>query len=122
MVPLTDVSMRTAEITRDGRWAIGRDETEYVSDWQPDLANYYRLDTRTGERVTVLDGHLRTSGLSPDSRHYLYWKDGHFWTYRIATDEHVNLTASAPVDFTNQEYDRFGEKPPHGVAATESNQ
>ena len=116
IVPLTDESMRTAEISRDGRWAIGRDETEYVSDWRPDLADFYRLDTRTGERVTVLEAHQRTSGLSPDSRHYLYWKDGHFWTYRIASDEHVNLTASAPVDFTNQEYDRFGEKPPHGVA------
>jgi len=116
VMPLTDASMRTAEISRDGRWAIGRDETEYVSDWRPDLADFYRLDTRTGERVTVLEAHLRTSGLSPDSRHYLYWKDGHFWTYKIASDEHVNLTASAPVDFTNQEYDRFGEKPPHGVA------
>ncbi len=116
VVPLTDESMRTAEISRDGRWAIGRDETAYVSDWRPDLADFYRLDTRTGERVTVLQAHQRTSGLSPDSRHYLYWKDGHYWTYRIASDEHVNLTASAPVDFTNQEYDRFGEKPPRGVA------
>ena len=116
VVPLTDEIMPTAEISRDGRWAIGRDETEYLSDWRPDLADYYRVDTRTGERVTVLEGQLRTSGLSPDSRHYLYWKDGHYWTYRIATDEHVNLTASAPVEFTNREYDRFGEKPPHGVA------
>ena len=64
----------------------------------------------------MLEGHLRTLGLSPDSRHYLYWKGGHHWVYRIADDRHVNLTASAPVDFTNQEYDRFGEKPPHGVA------
>ena len=116
VVPLTDESMRSAEITRDGRWAIGRDETEYVSDWRPDLADYYRLDTRTGERVTVLEAHLRTSGLSPDSRHYLYWKGGHYWVYRIASDEHLVLTGSAPVDFTDQEYDRFGEKPPHGVA------
>ena len=51
VMPLTDESTRTAEITRDGRWAIGRDETEYVSDWRPDLADFYRLDTRTGERV-----------------------------------------------------------------------
>jgi dipeptidyl aminopeptidase/acylaminoacyl peptidase len=116
VVPLADERMRTLEITRDGRWAIGRDETEYTSDWRPDLADLYRLDSRTGERLTVLEGQLRTLGLSPDSRHYLYWKDGDFWAYRIADDEHVNLTSSAPVDFTNQEYDRFGEKPPHGVA------
>ncbi len=116
VVPLADERMRTVEITRDGRWAIGRDETAYISDWRPDLADLYRLDLRTGERVTVLEGQLRTLGLSPDSRHYLYWKDGDFWDYRLVDDEHVNLTGSAPVDFTNQEYDRFGEKPPHGVA------
>ena len=116
VVPLADERMRTVEITRDGRWAIGRDETAYISDWRPELADLYRLDLRTGERVTVLEGQLRTLGLSPDSRHYLYWKDGDFWDYRIVDDEHVNLTGSAPVDFTNQEYDRFGEKPPHGVA------
>jgi dienelactone hydrolase len=63
-----------------------------------------------------MEAQLRTLGLSPDSEHYLYWKDGHVWNYRIADDQHTNLTASAPVDFTNQEYDRFGEKPPHGVA------
>ena len=55
-------------------------------------------------------------GLSPDSKNYLYWKDGHLWNYRIAESRHTNLTGSAPVDFTNQEYDRFGEKPPYGVA------
>ncbi len=116
VVPLTDERLRTVEITRDGRWAIGRDESGYVSDWRPALADFYRVDTRTGSRSSVLEGHLRTLGLSPDSRHYLYWKGGHHWVYRIADDRHVNLTASAPVDFTNQEYDRFGEKPPHGVA------
>jgi dipeptidyl aminopeptidase/acylaminoacyl peptidase len=116
VVPLADENTRTVEITRDGRWGIGRDETAYVSDWRPDLADLYRLDLRTGDRVTVLEGQLRTLGLSPDSEHYLYWRDSNFWDYRIADNEHVNLTGSAPVDFTNQEYDRFGEKPPHGVA------
>ncbi len=116
VVPLADENTRTVEITRDGRWGIGRDETAYVSDWRPDLADLYRLDLRTGDRVTVLEGQLRTLGLSPNSEHYLYWKDSNFWDYRIAENEHVNLTGSAPVDFTNQEYDRFGEKPPHGVA------
>ena len=116
LVPLADERMRTLEVTRDGRWTIGRDGTPYVSDWKPPLADYYRVDTRTGERTLVLEAHLRTLGLSPGGRHYLYWKDGDVWDYRIEADEHVNLTADAPVDFTNAEYDRFGEKPPYGVA------
>lgn len=116
LVHLADERMRDVEVTKDGRWAIGRDDRDYVSDWEPSIADYYRIDTDTGARTLVLEEQLRTLGLSPDSEHYLYWKDGDVWDYRIAEDRHVDLTASAPVDFTNLEYDRFGEKPPHGIA------
>ena len=116
LVPIADERMATAEVGRDGRWAIARDDHAYASDWKPDVADYWRVDTRTGERTPVLTEHLRTLGLSPDGRHWLYWKDGHVWDYEIASDRHRNLTGGAPTDFTNQEYDRFGEKPPHGVA------
>ncbi len=116
LVQLADERMRTVEVGRDGRWAIGRDDRDHVSDWRPSVADYYRVDTRTGARTPALEAHLRTLGLSPDGARYLYWKDGHVWAYEIAADRHTNLTASAPVDFTNREYDRFGEKPPHGVA------
>jgi dipeptidyl aminopeptidase/acylaminoacyl peptidase len=116
LVPLADERLRTVEIARTGRWAIGRDDRDYVSDWKPRVADYYRIDTRTGERTPVLQAHLRTFGLSPDGQHYLYWKDGHVWDYRIADHRHVNLTERADVDFTNAQYDRFGEKPPYGVA------
>jgi dipeptidyl aminopeptidase/acylaminoacyl peptidase len=116
LVPLADARMRTVDLTRDGRWGIGRDDRDYVSDWKPSRADYYRVDVETGERVPVLEGHLRILVLSPDGRHFLYWKDGDIWDYRIASDDHLNLTASSPVDFTDQEYDRFGERPPYGIA------
>ena len=116
LVHLADERMRTVEVTENGRWAIGRDDRDYMSDWRPSVADYHRIDTRTGERTPVLHAHPRTLGLSPDSERFLYWRDGHVWAYELSSDEHVNLTASAPVDFTNGEYDRFGEKPPYGVA------
>ena len=116
LVHLADEYMRSIELTRDGRWGIGQDETNYVSDWRPDVADYYRVDTGTGDRVRVLEGHLRTLGLSPNGEHFLYWKEGDVWDYVIAADQHRNLTVSAPVNFTNEEYDRFGEKPPYGFA------
>lgn len=116
LVHLADERMRTVEVTENGRWAIGRDDRDYVSDWRPSVADYHRIDARTGERAPMLQAHLRTLGLSPDSERFLYWRDGHVWAYELGSDEHVNLTASAPVDFTNREYDRFGEKPPYGVA------
>ena len=115
LVPLADERMRDVQVTRDGRWAIGRDATEFVSDWRPEYADWYRIDTRTGERALFLEAHLRTLSLSPDGRHFLYWKDGDVWDYRIAENRHVNLTESSPVDFTDAEFDYFGEKPPYGV-------
>ena len=115
LVRLADERMRTVDVTLDGRWGIGRDDRDYVSDWRPRVADYYRIDVRTGERAPVLEAHLRTLGLSPDGAHFLYWKDGDVWDYRIEEDSHLNLTGSSPADFTNAEYDRFGEKPPYGV-------
>lgn len=115
-IQLADDQMRTVRLTRDGNWGIGEADRAYVSDWKPRRADYYRIDTRTGERTLILKAHQRTLGLSPDSRHFLYWKEGNVWDYEIAADRHTNLTASAPVSFVNREYDYFGEKPPYGVA------
>ncbi len=116
IVPLADARMDQVSPTRDGRWAIGRDGTDYVSDWKPAYADWYRVDTRTGERTLILEAHERTLGLSPDSRHMAYWKDGNVWLYEIEADRHRNLTESAPVSFVNGEWDYFGERPPYGVA------
>lgn len=121
LVQLADDRMRSVQITPDGRWGLGYDDTDFVSDWKPRYSDIYRIDTRTGERNTVLNAQLRSLGLSPDSEHFLYWKDGHVWDYRVRDDEHVNLTERAPVSFINEEFDRFGEKPPYGVAGFAAN-
>ncbi len=116
MVPLADEKMRTVEVTRDGRYGMGRDDSSFISDWKPSYANYYRVDTRTGERNQILRGLERAYGFSPDSKHFLYWLDGHFWAYQLDTDIHVNLTASNSMGFENLEYDHPGDRPPYGLA------
>jgi dipeptidyl aminopeptidase/acylaminoacyl peptidase len=116
LVHLADEDMSSVSVTRDGRWGMGRDASAYVSDWKPDYADWYRVDTNTGQRTLVLEGHLRTLGLSPDSEHFLYWKDGDVWDYVLDDDRHVNLTGGGAVDFTNQEWNYVGERPPYGVA------
>jgi len=116
LVQLADSTMESVDVTRDGRWGVGRDGRAFVSDWKPSLADYYRVDTQTGERVPILKAQNRTLGFSPNGEFFLYWLDGHVWGYRMANDAHVNLTAGSPVDFTDQEFDRFGEKPPYGIA------
>ncbi len=67
---------RRVQITRDGAWGIGRDGEEYVDDWKPQLADYYRVNTTTGRAHAGVQGTLqRTLGLSADGRYFLYWKD-----------------------------------------------
>jgi dienelactone hydrolase len=115
IIPLATERMQTVQITKDGRWGIGRDEKDYVDDWKPQLSDYYRLNTGTGERTPFLKGQERTLGLSADGRYFLYWKNAHVWAYDIAANTHANITKSAPVSFVNAEEDHVGEKPAYGV-------
>jgi len=114
-IRLCDERMRTATITQDGKWAVGQDEKDYISDWKESRADYYRLNTETGERTLMFKGQKETLGLSPDSKHFLYWKDSHVWDYVIATGKSINLTAQAPVSFVDQEFDHPSTRPPYGV-------
>jgi dipeptidyl aminopeptidase/acylaminoacyl peptidase len=115
-VQLADSIMRDIDITRNGLWGIGRDDRAYISDWKEDQADYYRVNTATGERDLIVEGQKRTLGLSPDSKHWLYWQDGHIWDYAIESGRTLNLTESAPVSFVNEQWDYPSTKPPYGVA------
>ena len=52
---LTDSTMRTITLTRDGHWGVGRDARAYVSDWKETRADYYRVDLSTGERTPIVE-------------------------------------------------------------------
>lgn len=115
-VRLAGENMRTIHITKDGKWGVGEKDKAYISDWKERRADYYRVNTATGKRTLMFKAQGRTLGLSPDSKHFLYWKDGDIWVYKIETGEKINLTKNAPVSFVNKEYDYPGTKPPYGVA------
>jgi len=116
VVPLGDSRMDRVQITKNGNWAIGQDDKEYVDDWKPQLTDVYRLSTTSGERTPVLKSQERTMGLSPDGKYFLYWKDKNVWSYDIAANKHTNITAKAPVSFVNAEDDHYGEKPAYGIS------
>jgi len=116
-VQLADETMESLQLSDDGHTAVGSDDRAYVSDWKPNYADYYLVDLDTGERELILEGHLRTLGFDPAGEHFLYWKDAHVWTYDVASGEHRNVSESTPVSFVNEQFDRLGEKPPHGIAA-----
>ncbi len=115
-VRLSDENMRRISITKDGKWGIGEDDKAYLSDWKERKADYYRVNTSTGERTLMFKAQGLTLGLSPNSKHFLCWKDGNIWVYKIERGETRNLTENAPLSFVNREYDYPGTKPPYGLA------
>jgi dipeptidyl aminopeptidase/acylaminoacyl peptidase len=116
-VALSDSTMRDLEISTEGRWAVGRDDRAYVSDWRPSAADFYRVNTATGERTLMLEEQLTQGayGISPDGGTFLYWKDGRFQAYDLDAGTSITLGADGP-DFTDNDYDHPGPKPPWGVA------
>jgi dipeptidyl aminopeptidase/acylaminoacyl peptidase len=120
-VVLADSTLRDVEPTADGRWAIGRDERGYLSDYEPPAADLYRVDTATGERSLIVRAQILSSngshvfGTSPDGRFFLYWRDGAFQLYDLDVARRTTLAAGGP-DFTNAEFDYPGPRPPYGLA------
>jgi dipeptidyl aminopeptidase/acylaminoacyl peptidase len=116
LVPLEEGRLRILETSDDGRVAIARDDSAWISDWKPDYADWYAVDTRTGARTPVIEGLEYGLGLSPDGAHWLYWRDGQVHAYDVQSDRHRTLTDDAPVSFVDAEWDYPGTPPPYGVA------
>jgi len=115
-VRIADSTMKNVTISRDGKWAIGTDNREYISDWKESRADYYRVNTTTGERTLIVKEQKSTMGISPDSKYFLLWKDGHIHAYNLASATMTNLTAATSVSFVNTEHDYPGEPPSYGVS------
>lgn len=116
-VALSDSTLRDLELSTDGRWAVGRDERAYISDWKPDRVDLYRVSTATGERTPMDEGVLARGalGIAPDGRTYLLWKDDHYEAWDLDEGTSVALGAGAPT-FVDTIYDHPGPKPSWGVA------
>jgi hypothetical protein len=114
--------MRNVEVSADGRWAVGRDDHRYLSDWRPDAADFYRVNPSTGERTLMLEGQLTgpyVFGISADSRRYVYWKDHRFMSYDLDRGTSTTL-AGVPGQFDDPDWDYTGPRPPVGVAGYSS--
>jgi dipeptidyl aminopeptidase/acylaminoacyl peptidase len=118
-VTLTDSTMRDLEVSVDGRWAVGRDARAYISDYRRPAADLYRVNTSTGERTLMMKGQLtgqHVFGITPDGRHYVYWKDGRYQAYDLDAGTSRTLAASSNGAFVDAEFDYPGPKPSYGVA------
>lgn len=114
---LTDEDMPTVTLSKDGRWAVGRHDKPYRHEisWGGSRADYFRIDTASGEKQLIVEALGRPIGISPDSAWYLYQKEGHLWSYHLQSSQTRNISRSAAVSFINHEDDHPYEKPTYGL-------
>ena len=65
----------------------------------------YRVDLKTGERKLALKKVRWFEGASPDASHLLYFDDGNFFSYDMASGSSRNLTKALPTSFIDTEDD-----------------
>jgi dipeptidyl aminopeptidase/acylaminoacyl peptidase len=119
-VRLTDETMRDLDVAPDGTWAVGRDTRAYLRDeTKLPAADFYRVNTTTGERTLIGKGLLvgqHVFGISPEGAVFLYWKDGKVQAYDLAAGATRALGGTTAPSFIDVDYDHPGAKPSYGIA------
>lgn len=115
---LADEQAREARIAPSHTHVLLEDMTPYQPQYRLAHADYYVVDTRTGERIKALTEFPANylNGFSGDGQYLSYFQDEHWHTYSLASQEHINLTEDLDVPFYDNRYDGPREKiPPHGM-------
>jgi dipeptidyl aminopeptidase/acylaminoacyl peptidase len=117
-IRLTDDTMRDIDLAPDGRWGVGRDLRGYIHDFKRPAADFYRVDTSTGQRTLMLKGQLtagHTFGITPHGKHFIYWKDNRYHAYDLDRGASTPLGNGNGVGLIDAEYDHPGPRPPYGL-------
>jgi dipeptidyl aminopeptidase/acylaminoacyl peptidase len=113
-IRLADESMRQVTAAPKHNWAIGTDNSEYELMSNLEGKRYqdiYAVDLKTGTRKLAVKKSRNYFGASPDGTHFLYYDDGHFFTYDLASGQSYNITQGVPTVFYNTEDDHNVVKP-----------
>ena len=113
-VRLADEGVRSVTAPGNGNWGLGRDDKPYVLqlDLSSGKADYYSVDTGTGEKTLIEKKIGRSLGQSPNGRYFLYLKERELWLYSLETEEKIHLTNGKPGFFVNEGDDhQYDEKP-----------
>lgn len=118
VVQLTDDKVRTANFGGRDSKLLGNDVSPYERQSSVDgiqRRDVYLIDARTGEKTLVKKDARSQAQLSPDARTVLFWDDGNWQAYDVATKITTNITKAAPVSFVDTEDDHNVDRPPTQV-------
>ena len=117
-IRLADEDVRSVQVGRTERWAIGQDAREYELFGNLDgrrFQDVYVIDMATGARRLALKRVRWFNGISPDGESFLVYEDGHYFVHPMAGGEPRNITLNVPASFIDTEDDHNVVKPPTGV-------
>ncbi|HMV85384.1 MAG TPA: prolyl oligopeptidase family serine peptidase [Blastocatellia bacterium] len=117
-VRLADEQVRNVTAAPKQKFGIGFDNSPYELLGNLDGRRYqdiYVVDLKTGVKTPVVRKNRWNFGPSPDGTHFLYYDDGHFFTYDVAAGKSYKITEKVPSVFWDQEDDHNVSKPPTNV-------
>jgi dipeptidyl aminopeptidase/acylaminoacyl peptidase len=118
VVQLTDADVRTGNLGGRDSWLLAQEAAPYERQTAVDgiqRRDIYLINPKTGEKTLVKKELHANATLSPDGKSLLFWDDGNYHAYDIATKATVNLTKGAPVSFIDTEDDHNVDRPPTRV-------
>jgi dienelactone hydrolase len=107
-----------ASLTGNQAFAITSTNTKYKPAFKEDYADFYLVNTRTGESKLLyekmLAGFSNSPMTSPDGNYLFFFRDKNWWTYTITSGKTQNITQSIKSNFWNTRDDHTASKPPFG--------
>lgn len=114
-IRLADDDVRQVQPAPKFRFAVGIDNKEYELDSNLDgrrFQDIYVIDLKTGTHTLALKKNRNYYMPSPDGTHFLFYDDGHFYTYDMTMGKSYNITKDVPTSFVNEDDDHNIVKPP----------
>jgi dipeptidyl aminopeptidase/acylaminoacyl peptidase len=111
---LASDSMRNVTVVPKDRYAVGIDASAYELQTALDgrrVVDVYAIDLQTGARRKLQTKASGNPYPSPDGTRLLYYNDGHYFTYDLATGASRNITENVPTSFIDTEDDHNVAKP-----------
>ncbi len=122
IVPLADLEMRHVEVTDNPRVALAGADTPYLKErtWNGTFADIYTVSLTNGER-TLVAKHLEEDWkpnwtLSPGGGFVLYYQDGDYHLFDVASGERRNVTADLGAPFADEDHDYPSAPPGYGFS------
>jgi len=122
IVPLADPVMRIVEPNDNPRVALALADVPYLRErtWEGAFVDIYTVSLTNGDRTLVAkrleEDYKPNWTLSPNGGYVLYYDDGDYHLFEVASGETRNVTAGLGVPFDDEDHDYPNAPPGYGFS------